>query len=149
MHVCKTEVDSGGLDLSEQSCSQTEVMVMQMNLFGECASSPHTKRRRVEGEVYRDSWKEAAPWPRTAGKSSMHKDAVRLEINRQYSCKDGGIAASFQHSWEVEEKAIGAAMSCVYFLAKEENYTTYDQVQAFTRAYSTFRVAFFGNTAQS
>ena len=151
-------------------------MAMQMNLFGECASSPPTKRRHVQGEVYRDSWKEAAPWPCAAGvelqdlpttwlkpvgessevsgmlctscrrydkvprsgkatwnkepctlmrlqsvrchaKSSMHEDAVHLKINRQYSCKD---AASFQHSWEVQEKAICAAMSCVYFLAKEE-----------------------------
>ncbi len=52
--------------------------------------------------------------------SNMHKDAVRQELDSQRSESDGGVAAAFQHVWEAEEKAVSAAMSCVYFLAKEE-----------------------------
>ncbi len=33
---------------------------------------------------------------------------------------DGGVAKAFQNRWEAEENAVSAAMSCVYFLAKEE-----------------------------
>ena len=51
---------------------------------------------------------------RRHAKSSMHEDAVCLEINRQYSCKDGGIAASFQHSWEVDEKAMCSNVLCLF-----------------------------------
>jgi uncharacterized protein YsxB (DUF464 family) len=50
----------------------------------------------------------------------MHNNAVREEIERQLASIDGGIAQAFEHSWEVEEKAVCAAISCVYFLAKEE-----------------------------
>ena len=36
------------------------------------------------------------------------------------SANNGGISEAFQHCWEAEEKALVTAMSCVYFLAKEE-----------------------------
>ena len=50
----------------------------------------------------------------------MHNEAARQEIERQLANIDGGIAQAFEHCWEVEEKAVCAAISCVYFLAKEE-----------------------------
>ena len=53
----------------------------------------------------------------------MHQDATHQEINRQLSLSDGGISAAFQQCWQEEETAVCAAMSCVYFLAKEEYHT--------------------------
>ena len=47
------------------------------------------------------------------------------EIAAQLSANDGGISEAFQHCWEAEEKAIVAAMSCV-FSSKGRN-TTYDK----------------------
>ena len=52
--------------------------------------------------------------------SVMHNEAARQEIESQLANIDGGIAQAFEHCWEVEEKAVCAAISCVYFLAKEE-----------------------------
>ena len=53
-------------------------------------------------------------------KSSMHSEASQQEIERQLADIDGGVAGAFQRTWEAEEKAICAAISCVYFLAREE-----------------------------
>ncbi len=151
----------------------------QTTLFGSVVAPPSKKKcTRDNAEKFKESWKEAAPWPKPPGmtestiglpvtwlklvevpqegmmcllcekysqnkpppsgkriwsvepctlfrlqsvhrhaSSLVHKDAIRQEIDRQRSQSDGGVA---QHYWEAEEKAILAAMSCVYFLAKEE-----------------------------
>ena len=52
--------------------------------------------------------------------SNMHDSAVKSERQYQLSVVDGGIAAAFEKQWVAEEKAVGAAFSCVYFLAQEE-----------------------------
>ena len=50
----------------------------------------------------------------------MHCEVVRQELDEQLSMHDGGISQAIEHSGEMEEKAVCAAMSCMYCLAKEE-----------------------------
>ena len=61
---------------------------------------------------------------RRHAQSHIHEEATRQEIAAQLSANDGGISEAFQHCWEAEEKALVAAMSCV-FSSKGRN-TTYD-----------------------
>ena len=63
----------------------------------------------------------------------MHSEASQQEIERQLADIDGGVAGAFQHTWEAEEKAICAAIFCVYF---EE--IPHDKIQTITRTCFSF-----------
>ena len=52
--------------------------------------------------------------------NDIAEEATHQEIAAQLSANNGGISEAFKHCWEAEEKALVTAMSCVYFLAKEE-----------------------------
>ena len=50
----------------------------------------------------------------------MHRSAAKQELDYQLASIDGGISTAFENVWEAEESAVKAALTCVYFMAKEE-----------------------------